>query len=553
MTFGMMLRVVAFASVVLAAIQGDATQGTGVLHVTVSIVDADQRPVPVARLALLVSDNPATSIPQRIVTKPDGTADIRLRSGNYTVESERPAVLQGHAYEWTQLVDIVAGRDTTLDLTTANAEVGPVTAELEATTSAGEESSTSSLLAKWQNSVVALWTEHRHAGGFIVSAKGLVATSRSGIGDATSVEVQLSPSDKVAGRVIATDPVHDVAVVQIDPAAATGAPVPLACGSDATTRVTSKQELLTIDMPMFGAKSATSGAALAQETQVIDTDFVLADSSAGGPVFAGDGPAVGLTSMPETDASSAPFDRLRASGQVRVVRAPAICALVAVAEQKISATAPPSAAHLPVEPSKSLPLADMQSAASARGFSLSPYATSSTEFDILLITPVLLAGAEAQLGRAGGVSDTLSGLRAVIDFGEWSGYVSAAPPVLFIRVTPKLAESFWMKFARGAASTQGASIPPIKHVGPGFSQMRVLCGSKEVAPVHPFRIRARVSETDAVDEGFYAFDPMAIGPACATVSLVLSSVKEPDKTETRIVDPGVIAQVWKDFAAWREK
>jgi hypothetical protein len=56
-----------------------------------------------------------------------------------------------------------------------------------------------------------------------------------------------------------------------------------------------------------------------------------------------------------------------------------------------------------------------------------------------------------------------------------------------------------------------------------------------------------------VDEGFYAFDPMAIGPGCGTVSLVLSSVKDPEKTETRVVDPAVIAQVWKDFAAYREK
>jgi hypothetical protein len=37
------------------------------------------------------------------------------------------------------------------------------------------------------------------------------------------------------------------------------------------------------------------------------------------------------------------------------------------------------------------------------------------------------------------------------------------------------------------------------------------------------------------------------------VSLVLSSVKDPAKTETRAVDPAVIAQVWKDFAAYREK
>jgi hypothetical protein len=541
-----MARAVVFAWIALAAIQGNPTQATSVLHISVSIVDADRRLVPVARHALLVSDNPASSLPSRVVTGPDGTAEIRLRPGNYTVESDRPAVLLGHAYQWTQIIDIAAGRNTTLELTAANAEVGPVTAELEADSARPEHLPESSVLAKWQSSVVAIWTEHRHAAGFIVSSKGLVATSRSGIGDATSVEVQLSPTDKVAGRVLATDVVHDVAVVQIDHAAATSAPVPLACGSDEATGVTSAQELVTIDVPFLGTKSAATGAVLALDPQVIDTDLALAPSSAGGPVFAGDGPAVGLTSMPDADAEVR-------RAPVRVVRAPAICALVSAAEQKLAAAASPSAAHLPVESSKPLPLTDIQSAASARGFSLSSYASSSSEFDILFITPVLLASAESQRGRTGGASDTLSGLRAVTDFGEWSRYVSEAPPVLFIRATPKLAESFWMKFARGAASTQGASIPPIKRLGPGFSRMRVLCGNKEIAPVHPFRIRARVSETDAVDEGFYAFGPMAIGPECGTVSLVLSSVKDPEKTETRVVDPAVIAQVWKDFAAYREK
>ncbi len=543
-----MFRVVALASLALAAIQGGATPGASVLHIKVSIVDTEQRSVPVARHALLISDNPATSVPWRVVTQPDGTAEIRLRPGNYTVESERPTAVQGRAYQWTQIVDVLAGRDTTLELTASNAEVGPVTAEMETTPAPTEGLPSASLFAKWQDSVVALWTEHRHAGGFLVSTKGLVATSLSGIGDATSAEVQLSPTDKVTGRVLATDPVHDVAVLLIDPAVASHAqPVPLACGSAEASGLTSTEGLFTIEVPLLGTKNAASGAVVTLDPQVMETDFALSASSAGGPVFAGDGPAVGLTSIREVDAALGPRDRLRADAQVSVVRAPAICTVVAAAEQKIAAAALPSSAHLPVESLRPVPAV----AAAARGFSLSPYTTSSSEFDILFITPALVASAALEQGRTGVATDTLSGLRAATDFGEWTEYVQESPPVLFIRATPRLVEGFWMKFARGAASTQGAAIPPIKHVGPGFSRMRVLCGTKEIAPVHPFRIRTRVSETDAVDEGFYAFDPMAIGPECGTVSLVLSSVKEPDKTETRVVDPVVIAQVWKDFEAYR--
>jgi hypothetical protein len=47
------------------------------------------------------------------------------------------------------------------------------------------------------------------------------------------------------------------------------------------------------------------------------------------------------------------------------------------------------------------------------------------------------------------------------------------------------------------------------------------------------------------------FDPGALGPQCGTVKLVLYSEKEPEKGETRIVDPKVLQQIWQDFAPYR--
>jgi hypothetical protein len=102
-------------------------QELSVLHIKVVVVDAERKATPVPRHALLVSDNPATALPRQIVTALDGTANVRLRPGNYTVESDRPVVFQGKAYQWTQLVDIVAGRDAVLELTVDNAEVEPAT------------------------------------------------------------------------------------------------------------------------------------------------------------------------------------------------------------------------------------------------------------------------------------------------------------------------------------------------------------------------------------------------------------------------------------------
>ena len=120
-----------------------------------------------------------------------------------------------------------------------------------------------------------------------------------------------------------------------------------------------------------------------------------------------------------------------------------------------------------------------------------------------------------------------------------------------VRATPKLVEGFWTTVARGAARTQGVALPPIKHFKAGFSRMRALCGDAEIVPIHPFTIQQRVSDTDAINEGFYVFDPGALGPHCGTVKLVLYSEKDPAKGDTRVVDPKILQAIWDDFALIR--
>ena len=122
-----MLRALLFATLVLVSSRAASGQELSVLHIKVVVVDAERKATPVPRHALLISDNPASAPPRQIVTALDGTADVRLRPGNYTVESDRPVVFQGKAYQWTQMVDIVAGRDAVLELTADNAEVEPAT------------------------------------------------------------------------------------------------------------------------------------------------------------------------------------------------------------------------------------------------------------------------------------------------------------------------------------------------------------------------------------------------------------------------------------------
>jgi hypothetical protein len=208
------------------------------------------------------------------------------------------------------------------------------------------------------------------------------------------------------------------------------------------------------------------------------------------------------------------------------------------------------------------PVEALKDAAQRRAGSVSPYQMSSSDFDISLITPVLTYSAQYQLEQAGG-RERRTGTRAqdaeqplvrpLIDFSNWSEYVADFPPVLLVRVTPRLVEGFWTTVARGAARTQGMSLPPIKRFKSGFSRLRALCGNAEVTPIHPFKLEQRVSESDAIHEGLYVFDPGALGPQCGSVKLVLYSEKEPEKGDTREIDPKVLQQIWQDFAPYRAK
>src|SRR5204863_6093791 len=160
------------------------------------------------------------------------------------------------------------------------------------------------------------------------------------------------------------------------------------------------------------------------------------------------------------------------------------------------------------------------------------------DFDVAWITPVLTYGAQASgrerrsRTRAPDTAQTL--LQPLMDFSNWSEYVADFPPVLLVRVTPKLVEGFWTTVARGAARTQGVALPPIKHFKSGFSRMRAFCGEAEVTPIHRFKLEQRVSETDAIYEGLYVFDPGALGPHCGTVKLVMYAEKAPEKSDTRV-------------------
>jgi S1-C subfamily serine protease len=471
------------------------SQTLAVVHIKVTLTDTARATMPVPGHALLISDNPSTRAPRRVVTAADGTADVRLPPGNYTVESDEPVAFDGKGYQWAQTVDVVAGRDLVLELTAANAEVGAAPAP--SPSPAPRASAPLPILPFWKDSLVSIWTPESRASGLLVDAAGLVVTSQRVIGSATAIEVQFTSSVKVPARVLAADRTRDVAVLWIDPGAiGSVTPLPLDCADAAKPRVISGQKVVAVGGPFPGQRDASL-----ESTVSVDD----------------------------------------------------LCTVVRSAE-KAKLTAPrPIATRLPVEPLEKIPAETLVAAAQRGKASLSAYQLSSADFEITFLTPVLVYGAQHNAAPANNRSLDMQQGRPIVatDFGDWSDYFADVPPVLVIRVTPKLAESFWTTVARGAAYTQGMALPPIKHFKPGFSRLRALCGDVEVTPIHPFTLEQRVSDTDGVREGLYVFDPQALGPHCKSVKLVVYSEKEPAKADTRTVDAQLIERIWQDFTLLR--
>ena len=186
-----MLRALIVATLVLVAPGTALTQGPSVLHIRVVLVDGGET-TPVPRHSLLISSNPSSAPPRLIVTRGDGTADVQLRPGNYTVESDRPVRFHGKAYQWTQTIDVVAGRDTVLNLSPDNAEIAAssdaATSPSDAASSPPLEADSARLVPKWKNSVVALWTPTSRASAFVVDARGLLTQPVKQFGAAKAVK-----------------------------------------------------------------------------------------------------------------------------------------------------------------------------------------------------------------------------------------------------------------------------------------------------------------------------------------------------------------------------
>lgn len=524
---------------------------SGKLKIRAVLIDKElnQKPVPKLAFLLAPSEGPVGETTTGR-TGFDGNAELQLAPGKYRLSTPEPVEFQGKKYSWE--IDIaVSLPETTVELSNDNAKV----TEVAAPAPGRKVDELTTLFQKYQNAVVTVWSEIGSGTGFCVDKAGLIITNQHVIGPSELISVQFDAKRKVSATVLAFNPEKDVAVLWANPAAFPEMIVaPLAKSEAGKESVIEGERVFTIGSPLSQRKILTSGMASKIEARAIISDININHGNSGGPLFNSVGEVVGITTFRESG-----------PGVAGIVRIEEALPILEQARKKMGDATLPPARYLPVEPTDTYPLDSLKETIGAEKFNRHPYLFSEASFDVAMVTPVLkyrleeavqLAAAKEKGKRTkkheAAVQNTFEPLR---DLRGWAEYAGEYKPVLLIQAEPQLRETFMSALGRGLASYGG------NYGGPAhlkyktdFYRMKLLCGGKEVEPIHPGKAatvvnahNAFVNVTDATYVGIYTYPADALQPSCGEVALELYSEKDPDKASRKVLDSKAVERIWADF------
>jgi S1-C subfamily serine protease len=414
-----------------------------------------------------------------------------------------------------------------------------------------------------QKSVVTVWSEIGHGTGFIFDTDGLVMTNQHVIGPSEYVAVQFDEKHKVLARVLAMDPEKDVAVLWINlEGFPETVPASLATGNRDEPSVIEGERVLTIGSPLNQRKVMTTGVVSKVEQRAIISDINLNHGNSGGPLFNSIGEVVGITTFGD-------FTRSGGPGISGIVRIEETFNVIDRARSAMKGRSGPSAVYLPVEPTDRYPLDAIKSVILAEKFDTSRYLFGVGEFEVAVITPPLTYRLATEATRQAAKTknkrnDKDGAIKGTIDvlgdFQGWREYVGDYKPVIMLRATPKMGESFWGMFGRGLAAQYGIHRQANIRFKTDFYRMKLFCGEKEVVPIHPAKIAHVVNESnyfvrakDATYEGFYTYPASAISSACGQVRLEIFSERNPEKASSKTLSEKTITRIDEDFAPYFQK
>jgi len=527
------------------------------LKVRAVLVDKDLNLKPVPKLVIVLA--PFEGPVGATVTGKtgfDGNGELQLAPGKYHLSTPEPIEFQGKKYSWE--VDVtVSAPETTVELSNDNAKMTVVAASAPGR----KVDELTTLFQKYQNAVVTVWSEIGSGTGFCVDKAGLIITNQHVVGPSDLISVQFDPKRKVTATVLAFDPEKDVAVLWANPSAFPEMiTAPIAKSETGKESVIEGERVFTIGSPLSQRKILTSGMASKVEARAIISDININHGNSGGPLFNSVGEVVGITTFRESG-----------PGVAGIVRIEEALPILEQARKKMGDATLPSARYLPVEPTDSYPLDSLKETIGTEKFNRHPYLFSEASFDVAMVTPVLkyrmeeavqLAAAKEKGKRTkkheAAIQNTFEPLR---DLRGWAEYAGEYKPVLLIQAEPQLRETFMSALGRGLAASGGNYGGPARmKYKTDFYRMRLLCGGKEVEPIHPGKAatvanahNAFVSVTDATYVGIYTYPADALQPSCGEVALELYSEKDPNKASRKVLDSKAVERIWADFQPYFAK
>lgn len=534
----------AIFSLILFAVALHAQAPEVALKVHAVLVDKDlnQKPVPHLAITLHRTDAPGPAI--SLKTTLEGRAEISLPPGKYKLTTPEPLEFQGQRYQW-ELEFTLAAAEVLLELSNDNAKVTP----LAAAASAQPSEDLTAQFKLLRNSVVTVQSEFGHGTGFIVDPGGLVITNEHVIGKSEYLAVQFDEKRKVAAALLASDAQKDIAILRVNLSAYPEAVIaPLLKAGSNKAPAAEGERVFTIGNPLNQQKVLTTGVVSRVEAKAIISDININPGNSGGPLFNSSGVVIGITTYNQ-QAKHGPG----LSGMVRIEEA---FPLVEEARAKISGTAPPSAALLPVEPQDNYPMDALRTLTPAGKAERAPYIFSAGDFDVIVMTPALsyriyldrqreLEKEREKRNKKRG--DTSAEDSSGPDVKNWEA--DEHKPKITISVEPQLKVKFWASMAAPDRRVRA-------RFKTDFFRMRLLCGGREITPIRPGKVQlvggetatAAVNDTSYV--GLYDYLPDAISPSCSQITLEIYADKNSPPT-VKSLDADTIQAVWNDFEPYR--
>jgi S1-C subfamily serine protease len=521
------------------------------LKIRAALVTADLKvqPIPKLNLELRAVGAPAGAEPIQVTTSFEGTAEIALAAGRYRVNTPHPVDFEGKTYTWNFEVTLEPP-ERSLELSRDNAQVTQAEPR-----PAGGESELTAQFRQLKPCVVTVRSEIGHGTGFIMDRSGLILTNQHVVGPSEYIAVQFDARRKVAAVMLASDPAKDVAVLW-----ANLAPFPEACAVTIAEPkgdqpvVVEGERVFTIGSPLSLEKILTTGVVSKVEAHRIVSDVNINPGNSGGPLFNRAGQVVGITTFSEQGDAGPGI-----SGVVRIEEAAGV---LAQARAKMTG-APPSAELLPVEPAETFPFETVGQLAPGEKLDTRPYQFGAGDFEVVIFTPLInfrldqeeARAAEKERQKRARKSGAEAAPMPVAEVKDWEKKQEKYKPLIHIRVNPKLRETGGSIFM--SIMTRGTTPATLKFKT-DFHHLRLLCGGKEVPPIHPGKIARQLNEhnyfvnvSDAAYQGFYVYGPDAISPSCGQVTLEIYPQKDSTVPTTKALEAKTVTRVWSDFEPYR--